>query len=439
MSLPPGPRLPAPLQSMILFARPVKWVEGCRRRYGDLVTLHDSIIGEMVYVSDPELIQRVFKADPMEFTGGESRGLEVILGRTSLLMLDGKSHLRKRKLLTPAFHGENVKRYVDLMTEVTTREVESWPLDKPFPIARSTQSITLDVIMRAVFGMAPQRHAELRRRLTELVAMPPSLFMGIAFPGLRRDLGRWSPWGRFVRLRGAIDELLYEEIARRRAGGPEEGPGDVLSLLLAVRDEVGNGLTDVELRDELITMLIVGHETTATGLAWTFERLLRNPRVLDRLKQELEAGDETYLEAVMKESLRSRPVAMSVPRKLTEDMELGGYAMPAGTLLLLSIALVHQSPELYPDPQEFRPERFLDGAPDPQAFIPFGGGVRRCIGASFSWAEMKVVISTILKLVELEAPSSAPERTMFRGPVLKPAKGGRVKVTRRLEPVAAAA
>jgi cytochrome P450 len=429
---PPGPRLPAGIQSVLFFRRPLEYVSWVRRRYGPVARLKDVMLGEMAYVSDPKLVGQIFKGDPQQMHAGEANDLlGPVVGPNSVLLLDDGQHMRMRKLLMPPFHGESIRRYEDLIEQVTKREIERWPLGRPFPIRSSTQAITLDVILRAVFGIEePRRLEELRRILPALFDI--SLLM--AFRPLRIDLGRWSPWGRFLRARQRVDEILYEEIERRRKHAGDETGFEIISLLLAARDEDGEPLSDEELRDELVTMLLAGHETTATALAWAFERLLRHPEELDRLRREIEAGEDAYLDAVCKETLRVRPVVMDVGRRLTRPFELGGYTIEAGTAVMPAIAAIHFSPDVYEDPEAFRPERFLERQPEPNAWIPFGGGVRRCIGAAFAQFEMKVVLRTILQRAELRAPESEPEKVRFRGITLVPQKGGVVVLVRRLDP-----
>jgi cytochrome P450 len=253
------------------------------------------------------------------------------------------------------------------------------------------------------------------------------------FPVARRDLGPLSPWVRFKRSRDALDAFLYEEIERRRAQPDLAERRDVLSLLLCATDEEGEPLSRQELRDELVTVLGAGHETTATALAWAFERLLRTPRVLGRLTRSLDEGDE-YLDATIKETLRMRPVITDVGRKLTREVEIGGYRIPSGALVMAAITAIHFRDDLYPNPDEFRPERFLDGAPDAYAWIPFGGGVRRCIGASFAQFEMRVIMRTILERVRLRAASQRPERSKLRNVTAAPARGCQIVVEQRLAP-----
>jgi cytochrome P450 len=356
--------------------------------------------------------------------------LEPVLGPRSVLLLDDAEHLRQRRLLLPPFHGESVRRYAEVMSEEASRELDRWPLGTPFPLRQRMQAITLEVILRAVFGI--QEPARLERFRTLIPRLLQTSNLIVWMPLLRRERLPFGPWRRFVRARAAVDELLFDEIRRRRAGeGAGEG-GDVLSLLLEARHEDGASMSDPELRDELVTLLVAGHETTATGLSWAFERLLRHPAVMDRLKQELASGEESYLDAVVKETLRARPVVFDVGRVLTSDVQIGGHAMPAGTYLVPGITVVHRSPSLYPDPAEFRPERFLDGQPESYAWIPFGGGARRCIGAAFATYEMKTVLRTILSRARLEAADPKDEAAKLHNVTLVPARNTRVVLRERL-------
>ena len=399
---------------------PYSWMRKRRERYGDVFSSHFPFFGRVVYVADPALVKEVFTGDPAVFHAGEANAtvLGDALGEHSLLTLDEGRHLSQRKLLLPPFHGEAVRRYVEVMAEATAREVERWPVGRTFALRPRMQAITLDVILRAVFGVRDGRRMDLfRQRIPRLGELSSAL--------------DWLPFttaGRFRRAVEAVDELLYAEIAERRARGGEGD--DVLSLLLSARHEDGSPISDVELRDELMTLLTAGHETTATGLSWAFERLLRTPRVMERLVASLD--DEDYLDAVVKETLRVRPVVVDVARKLTRDVEVAGWRLPPGTLVLPAIAAVHARPDLYPDPFELRPERFLDGGAESYAWIPFGGGVRRCIGASFAQVEMRVVLREVLRRVRLRAPSRRPERGRVRHVTVVPARGCRVVVEERL-------
>jgi cytochrome P450 len=433
--LPPGPRLPAALQALRYARDPLNFLTNLQRRHGDIFTLRFPYFGRLVYVTTPELVKAVFTGPPDRFHAGEANAtvLEPALGPNSVLTLDDDPHMRQRKLLLPPFHGERIDAYGSLMREITLREMESWPVGEPFALRPHTQRITLAVIMRAVFGVHDEdRLVRFQRLIEEFSRRVNSV---IALPFLRRNLGRFSPWSRFLRAREAMDAFIYEEIALRRAE-VEAASGehdDVLSLLLAARHDDGSPMSDEELRDELVTVLGAGHETTATALAWAMERLLRNPRVLDRLRQSIAAGEDEYLDATIKETLRARPVIVDVARKLTAPATIAGYELPAGTYVLPAIAALHYREDLFPEPDRFQPERFLDGKAETYAWIPFGGGVRRCIGAAFAEYEMRVVLRTILERAELSAPDPDPEAVKVRNITLAPGRGARVRLDRPLQ------
>jgi cytochrome P450 len=431
--LPPGTRLPA-LAQVGLYARdPLGFLIRFQRRYGDIFTVSFPFFRQIVYVADPALVKDLFTTPPEQVHAGEANAtvLEPALGPNSVLTLDEAPHMRQRKLLLPAFHGERIQRYGELIREVTLREMESWPVGEPFALRPHTQRITLAVIMRAVFGVHDEERLSRFERLIETFA--GRLTLVTAFPPLRRSFSRWSPWARFMAARKALDAFIYEEIALRRAEQARDGEtgDDVLSLLMAARHDDGSPMSDAELRDELVTILGAGHETTATGLAWAVERLLRTPRVLSQLRDSLADGDE-YLEATIKETLRARPVIVDVARKLTGPQRIGGYDLPAGTFVMAAIAALHYREDLFPEPDEFRPERFLDGKADTYAWIPFGGGVRRCIGASFAEYEMRVVLRAILERAALSAPDPKPEKVKVRNITLAPGKGTLVSLDRPL-------
>ena len=435
-TLPPGPRAPRALQTYLWLTRPTRVFDHCARRYGDPFSLRLLFAGDMVYVADPDVVRDIFKGDPKVFHAGDAYTLmEPTGGSHSLFLLDEEAHLRMRKLLLKPLHGERLQRWASVIEDITEREVRSWPVGESFELRPITEAMTLDVIMQIVFGIEPEHASELRRLLPRLFHVSLSQAPSFVLPALRKDLGAWSPWGRYVRLRARIDELLYEEIERRRRELDRDGEdrGDVLSLLLRARDEEGRALSNVELRDQLVTMLLAGHETTASALAWAFERILRHPEVLGRLLDEMDEGGSAYLDAVIKETLRSRPVAAHVARMLTEETEIKGYRLPARTVVAAGIYLMHHSPELYPDPHEFRPERFLgDDAPDHYTWIPFGGGVRRCLGVGLATLEMQVMIPAILRMVELRAARPEPERFDVLGVTLVPSRGGEIVVKRHL-------
>jgi cytochrome P450 family 135 len=433
VTYPPGPRLPRLLQAAFVTAGPYSWMDKRRRRYGDVFSSHFPFFGRVVYVADPALIKQVFAGDPAVFHAGAANAtvLGDALGDHSLLTLDEGRHMSQRKLLLPPFHGESVRRYAEVMASAAADEVSRWPVGRTFPLRPRMQAITLEVILRAVFGVRDHERMDLfRARIPRLGELSSPLDW---LPFMQRDLGGITPAARFRKALAAVDELIYAEIAERRALGPDDSAerDDVLTLLLGARHEDGSPMSDVELRDELMTLLTAGHETTATGLSWAFERLLRRPHVMERLLESLDDGDE-YLDAVVKETLRVRPVVVDVARLLRRDIELGGWHLEAGTLVLPAIAAVHMRPDLYPTPRQFRPERFIEGSAESYAWIPFGGGVRRCIGASFAQVEMRVVLREVLRRVRLRAPSQRPERPQVRHVTVVPVRGCRVVVEERL-------
>jgi cytochrome P450 len=425
-AFPPGPKAPSIVQAVRYLRDPLGFLAGYQRRYGDIFTVRFPTFGRIVYVARPDLVKEVFTGAPSIFHAGEANAtvLEPALGPNSVLTLDDAPHMRQRKLLLPPFHGERVQRYGELIVEMTRREMESWPRDEEFALRPHTTRITLAVIMRAVFGV----HDEERLARFELLIDDFARRVGVitAFPFMRRNLGPLSPWGRFVRSRTALDEFIYEEIRMRRAEPGYEERDDVLSLLLSARDEDGEPMSDQELRDELVTVLGAGHETTATGLAWAVERLVRNPEVLAKLRDSIAAGEEEYLNATVKETLRSRPVIVDVARKLTAAAAVGGYELPAGTFVLPAIAALHYREDTVPEPRRFRPERFLDAKADNYAWIPFGGGVRRCIGAAFAEYEMRTILREFVEGADLRAVDQADEPVRVRNITLAPARGTRV-------------
>jgi cytochrome P450 len=435
MSLPPGPRAPAPIQMWQWIMRPIPFLTGVSHRYGDFFTLR-FVVGPIVFVADPAVIKQVFQGDPDVFHAGEGNAapLEPLMGRNSVLLLDGPEHMRQRKLMLPSFHGERMQRYGTLMREIAEREIERWPVGEPFGLRPRTQAITLEIIMRTVFGIDDAERLErLSQRLGAMldIGMQTRALAAIAIPPVRRTLGR-GVFKRFLRLRAAADAEIYDEIARRRKATDIEERDDVLSILLQAHDEEGRPMTDQELRDELMTLLVAGHETTATTLAWAFDLLLRNPEPLARLTAEVEAGEDgDYLDAVIKETLRIRPVVPGVVRVLTAPVHLNGFELPAGTRVAPNIYLTHRRPDVYPEPERFRPERFLDGGPDTYSWIPFGGGIRRCLGASFALYEMKMVIPAILRGVQLRATGPEPERIRRRAITFVPEHDAQVVVEAR--------
>jgi cytochrome P450 len=426
MALPPGPSWPAALQTAAWIARPAPFMERARRRYGDAFTVRLAQVGTFVFTTDPEVLKGVFTTGPDRLRAGEANfALEPILGSRSVLLLDGAEHIRQRRLMLPPFHGERLRGYEQLIAEIADEEMERWPSGEALSLQPRMQAITLEVILRVVFGMdRGPRLVQLReqiKRLLDVTTKPWALV-----PPLRRNLGRFSPWMRFLAVRDAVDEIIFAEVARRRDDPGLAERTDIFSLLLQARDEEGEPLTDRELRDELITLLVAGHETTATGLAWAFERLVRSPGALERLADD---EDPAYADAVVQETLRLRPPIPIVARRVVnEPFDLGGHSIPVGAMVAPCIYLVHRRADLYPDPYAFRPERFLERPPETYSWLPFGGGMRRCIGASFAVLEMSTVLRTVARRLRLTAAGPGPELITRRAIVLAPNRGGEVMV-----------
>jgi cytochrome P450 len=419
--------------------RPLVALRAWRARYGNVFTIRLTGFGTGVYVADPEAIRELFTGDQSDLLAGDANSfMEPVLGPHSVLVLDGPEHLRQRKLLLLPFQGSRVAAFREVIREAAEREIESWRTGAEVVLRERMRALTFDVICRAVFGVTePARVARLRERLVAVIDSSP-LFM--IMPITRTDLGRLSPGARFARRLRAADEALYEEIARRRGQPDLERRADVLSLLLCARDEEGRGMTDAELRDELFTMLGAGHETTATGLAFAFELLLRNPPVLARTRAAIERGEDEYLDAVVKETLRMRPVIDAAERTLTRPRMVAGWELPAGVRVYPGIALVHTREDLYPRAGEFRPERFLDEGAESYTWLPFGGGIRRCIGAALAQAEMAEVLRVILPRVEMSPVRRSADPVVLRGITLAPRYGVCVRVRSiRREPVTAPA
>ncbi len=412
--LPPGPRLPKAVQTAIWSRQARRLLFACQERYGDMFTLRIAYEGNWVMLADPEAVKQVFTGDPRVFHAGEGNQiLEPFLGPNSILVLDEKPHIGQRRLLLPPFHGERMQAYRETMRDIAAREIESWPTGTPYKLRPRMQAITLEIILRTVFGVREgESLTELRgalRDFLDLTTNPrvllPVLLVGPhrvkRLPALRRRIER-------------VDRLIHAEIRERRNAGDLEERDDILSMLVAARHEDGSPMSDAEIRDELLTLLVAGHETTATSLAWAMERLCRHPEKLDRLRAEVEAGSDAYLTATIQETLRLRPVISIVVRRLTEPVEIGGWELPAGVAVTPCVYLVHRNPEVYPEPDRFLPERFLDNPPGTYTWIPFGGGVRRCLGASFAQFEMAVVLEELVSRREIRPAKPAPERVFRR-------------------------
>jgi cytochrome P450 len=439
----PGPRtLPILQLRNWMFNQHSHWNDQAAR-YGPAYRAHfPFMFGKMAVFTTPTAAKTILRLKPSVAQAGRAyKVLEQSSGPNAVILLDGDEHLRMRKLILSPLHGERLARWEGFCERRTLQEIEQWPLGEPLRLRSVTERISLAVILRIVFGIRdPARSDELRRLLPTLFDIPVLAVPGYLHRAGRLDLGPWSPWGAFRRRRDRIDRLILAEVAERRAefarGGQDESDeahADLLSMLLASRDDEGRPMTDRELRDQLVTMLGAGHETTSTSIAWAMERLVRHPAILETLRAELDRGDTTYLDAVIKETLRARPVVPQIARYLTEATEIDGCLVPAGTMVMLPMSVIHQDPEVYPDPQAFSPARFLDGKdPGGYSWLPFGGGVRRCPGASLALLEMRVIIRTIVQNVELAPDRPEAERPMVRGISTVPSRGARVIVRRRL-------
>jgi cytochrome P450 len=421
--------------------RPLDVLHRWQARYGDIFTVRMTGFGTGVYVADPDAIRELFTGDQSDLRAGEANSfMEPVLGSHSVLVLDGPEHLRQRKLLLPPFQGSRVGAFREVIREVAEREVAGWRPGARLVLRERMRALTFEVICRAVFGVTePALVERLRERLVAVIDSSPIFVIA---PVARAELGRFSPGAVFARRLRAADAVLYEEIERRRREPDLEERSDVLSLLLRARDEHGRAMSDPELRDELFTMLGAGHETTATALAFAFELLLRNPAVLARLRDEIEAGeDDAYLDAVVKETLRLRPVIDAAERTLTVPRTVAGWELPAGVKVYPAIALVHLREDLYQDARAFRPERFVEDGAESYSWLPFGGGIRRCIGAALAHAEIAEVLRVAIPRVELSPLNDQPDPVVLRGITLAPKHGVRVAVERVLparRPAAAA-
>jgi len=415
-SLPPGPPLPRPVQTAFWSRQARRVLYACQDRYGDMFTIRIAYEGSWVILADPAAIKQVFTGDPKVFHAGEGNEiLATVLGRNSLLVLDEERHMSQRKLLLPPFHGARMQGYEETMSEIAVAEIESWPTGEPHALRPRMQAVTLEIILRTVFGVGAEeaeKLADLRdalRAFLDVTTNPRFLLPLVALgPDRVRRLGA------FRRRIDRVDALIYREIAERRRVEDLSERDDILSMLVGAHHEDGSPMSDEEMRDELLTLLVAGHETTATSLAWAVERLARHPAKLERLRAEVGDGHDAYLTATIQETLRLRPVIALVLRKLTEPVEIGGYELPTGVSVAPCVYLVHRNPEIYPEPQRFLPERFLDNPPGTYTWIPFGGGVRRCLGASFAQFEMAVVLRELVRRHEIRPTNAKPERIFRR-------------------------
>ncbi|MGB3616272.1 MAG: cytochrome P450 [Elainellaceae cyanobacterium] len=451
--LPDGPRSAPALQIFNWISRPYSFLDECAQKFGDVFTVRLGGLEPIVFCSDPDSIQAIFRASPGRFTAGANNQiLRVLVGDASILLLDGDRHRRQRQLLMPPFHGERMRAYSDVIHDVTVRASQSWRVGDSVTVRPVMQEISLRVILEAVFGLhegeALEQLAALTSDMLDVTSSPLSSSM-LFFPWLQRDLGAWSPWGQFLQRQAQIDAILYSQIeARRQAIAAGQSGDDILSMLLAARDEAGNPMTDAELRDELMTLLIAGHETTASSLAWALYWMHQEPEIAAKLQNELrsigqngEASDFgsdlgsdfsaddamalqklPYLSAVCQEALRLYPVVpITFPRRVMDQpFEIKGHTLPVGTLVAPCIYLTHHHPALYPNSKRFRPERFLERQFSGSEFIPFGGGNRQCIGMAFALFEMKIVLATLLKQFDFTLATAKALKPVRRGLTVAP-------------------
>ncbi|MGN6255550.1 MAG: cytochrome P450 [Solirubrobacterales bacterium] len=422
-ALPPGPPWSPAGATLRWLLRPVAMMEGCRARYGDVFTVRFLHEGTTVMISHPGDVQRIFTADPAVVHAGEGRRLMApIFGENSVVCLDEEPHQAQRRLLLQPFHGDRLSVYEDLVDEITRAELAECETGTPVKFAPVLRSIALEIIIRAVFGIDdPRRAAPLRAATLRLLDFTSSIMRMTPLMLLGPDRAPRIPLVR--KLLDDVDTLIYEEIAARQADPDFAERPDVLSMLLTTEHEDGTPIAPVEVRDQLVTLLIGGHETTATALSWGIERLSHSPQALARLRSEVTAGEDAYLDAVVKETLRIGCVLPVTSRVLKAPFELREHTIPAGTMVTVCSFLTHHDPRIYPQPYGFRPERFLEGSIETYGWIPFGGGVRRCIGSSFAILEMKTVLKALCEELRLEPVGPFPEPTARRAITLAPRNG----------------
>ncbi len=448
MQLPLGPGTAPLFQMMQWIFQPLAFMDSCKERYGNTFTIRlgSANARPLVFFSHPEAITELFTTNPEKFdTGRANNVLQPLLGRRSLELLDGKRHDKQRQLLMPPFHGERMRAYGQLISNITEQVTDRWVLGKPFTARNSMQAISFTVMGKALLGLEPGA------RLQQLAGLFDSIFNATSsspltknllfFPSLQKDLGAWSPWGNFLRQRQQLDSFLYEEIQQRRSEQDSDRT-DILAMLMSARDEAGKPMSDLYLHSELMTLLFAGHETIATAMTWALYWIHHQPEVRQKLLQELagisdraepaEITQLSYLNAVCQETLRIYPVGLiTFPRIVKSDVEIGGYSFERGTVLTGCIYLAHQRPEVFPDPKQFKPERFLERQFSPYEYLPFGGGGRRCIGAAFASYIMKIVIAKILTRWELKLTGQKPARPARRGVTLAPQGGISLMATGR--------
>ncbi|MCV7429515.1 cytochrome P450 [Mycobacterium montefiorense] len=427
LPLPPGPRVPGVVQTA-LFSHRDRITPWLRNHYGDVITV--SVLGRpSVLVCSPELTRTVLGGEPTTFHAGEGRiqGIRNVMGERSVVTTDEAAHQRLRKLLVPPFNGAALRGYRDMMNELAAKEIGRWPVGTPFAAQPRMNAVTLEMMLRVVLGLreGPQLDA-LRIPFSRLVTAPMPVYAGEVVPQLQR----FGPWKRFRQLRERIDDVLYAEIRERRGAGRTADRGDVLSQLIATQVD-GDRLSDAELRDQMVTLLLAGHETTAITLSWTLHDLAYNPALQDKAIAAVDSGDDKYFEAVIKESMRLHPVFFAVARRLTHDVELGGYRVPAGYTVFAGIGPVQADARQHADPHVFRPERFLDGLATASNWLPFGAGVRRCLGGGFAMMDATAILREVLHNYRLTPGRSRPEAARARHVVYVPSHGARIIAHRR--------
>lgn len=447
-NLPDGPQIPRWLRMIKFITQPVKYVDDFAQIYGDTFTIRSSSSdNHLVYFSQPQALEQIFTADSSHFEVGRGNtGLRFLLGDRSFMLADGDRHQRQRQLLAPPFHGERMRAYGEEIREITRQVTNEWQIGKPFKIRESMQEITLRVILRVVFGLNDgQLFEELRRSLSDLLDFITSPIMSSAFffQFMQKDFGAWSPWGWVLQQRQKIDRLIYALLRERRAE-PEQNRQDILSLMMAARYDDGQGMSDEELHDELMTLLVAGHETTASALTWAFYWIDRLPEVREKLLQELNTigvnydlssvAKLPYLTAVCQETLRLYPIVMTAfPRIVKTPITIMGYELREGTVIIPSIYLAHHREEVYPQSKQFKPERFLGRQYSPYEYLPFGGGNRRCIGMAFAQYEMKIVLATVLSEFQVSLVNKRPVRPVRRGLTLAAPAGMRMVATPQIK------
>lgn len=427
VTLPDGPALPRFVQGGIVIVAPLWMMRRLRERYGSAFKINVPIFGDAVVISDPAEVKQLFMTSP-DIADILDINLGLVLGPNSFFAISDDAHRKQRKLLSPPFHGRRLRAYEAIIEQEAVREMAAWPEGTEFATLDSMMRITLNAILRAVFGAEGARLQSLETLIPRWTALGRTLSLA---PEIRRNFGPWSPWPRFTKLRERIDAVLDELIAAAKSDDALPERADVLALMVQATHEDGTPMTNAEIRDELVTMLVAGHETTANTLAWAVERLRRHPDVVARLVEEVEQGGKALREATIREVQRTRPVIGFAGRIVRRPFELGGFRLPVESRILLAACLTHYDPGLFPEPDRFNPDRFLDMVPDTYSWIPFGGGRRRCIGATFAHMEMDVVLRELLSRVELVASDEEDEPWSFGGVVWYPRYGGRAVIRQR--------